>query len=120
MAITIANRPATLSGAWASWTEARRSGVIRTEMESGAVKIRRRFTGRYRMAQVSVVLKADQYDDFVDWFEVNCLGGLNPTRVMTPRCVEQVWRFAEPPEIDWIDPGFFRVSATLERNESWP
>lgn len=117
---TVSTRPARLDGCWQSWREARQPQIIRSEMESGAVKVRRRFTGRRRMAEVSVTLKAEFYQDFVDWFEVTCLAGVNATQMKDPLGNEQAWRFTAPPEIEWLEPVAFRATATIERNELWP
>lgn len=120
MALTIAARPASISGCVQSWSEADMPQVIRTSMDSGTVKVRRRFTGIHRTANASVTLKAEQYDDFMDWYRTLCMGGVYPTRIITPYGKEEVWRFTEPPQIEWIDAKAFRATLALERLPAWP
>ena len=116
MAVTIATRPASIDGCWATWDEKQEPNTIRTTMESaGYVKVRRRTTGVSRVANVSRNLESKYYDDFVSWFNVACQGGVLPTKVMTPYGKEEVWRFIEPPTIKWIDSGVFSVDVQIEQ-----
>ena len=116
---TVAARPGELDGCWASWAEEDVDNVIRTEMDSGAIKSRRRFTGRQRSASVSVRLTKDKYTPFITWYRVNCRAGSIPTQVMTPYGVEEYWCFASPPTISWIEPNVFEVNAELYQLSSW-
>ena len=123
MAIEIGSRPASLSGCFQTWNERQVANTIRTEMENGTVKVRRRTTGIYRQAEVGGVLKGSLYADFVAWWNVNCKQGSIPTRVVTPYGTEEVWRISEPPGIEWLQSGdnaAFRVSMKLERLPEFP
>lgn len=119
MAITIGTRPASIDGCWASWSEKAQPVVIRTSMEDGTVKVRRRSTGKLRVASVSRTFKAEDYQAFQDWFTVACQQGVIPTRVMTPYGKEEVWRFTEAPQIQWVDKKAFNVSCSLEQLAGW-
>ena len=119
MAITIGTRPASIDGCWASWAEKAEPVVIRTTMEDGTVKVRRRSTGKIRVANVSRTFDAKDYQAFQDWFTVACQQGVLPTRVTTPYGTQEVWRFTEAPEINWVDPKAFAVSCTLEQLAGW-
>ena len=119
MAITIGTRPASIDGCWASWNEKAQPVVIRTEMEDGTVKVRRRSTGKIRVAEVSRTFAATDYQAFQDWFTVACAQGVYATRVMTPYGKEEVWRFSEAPQISWIDPKAFTVSCSIEQLAGW-
>lgn len=120
MAITIGTRPASLDGCWASWDEKQEPNTIRTSMEAaGYVKVRRRTTGIMRVAQVKRNFEAKDYSDFVDWFNVASQGGVVPTRMKEPDGSEQVWRFTEPPTINWIEPKAFSVSCKIEQLPAW-
>ena len=66
----VADRPDTLDGCWQTWTESQTDNVVKSAMDSGVVKTRRRFTGIQRKAQVSVTLAADLYQDFQDWYNI--------------------------------------------------
>jgi hypothetical protein len=119
MAITIGTRPASIDGCWASWTEKAEPVVIRTNMEDGTIKVRRRSTGKLRVASVSRTFPATEYQAFQDWFTVACQQGVIPTRVMTPYGKEEVWRFTEAPQISWADPKAFNVTCALEQLSGW-
>lgn len=123
MAIQIAQRPLTLDGCMQTWVEHDEVKVVRSEMETGMVKVRRRFTGTVWLIEATVVLEAVYYDDFRDWFRINCQGGVLPTRVKRPQDgKEVVVRFSAPPQYDWsIDGagGAFRVSMTFEQMPEW-
>lgn len=120
MAIQIGTRPASISGCFQTWNETQVSNVIRTDMDNLTVKVRRRTTGIFRQAEASVTLKADVYDDFVKWFNVDCQQGAVPTRVMMPNGREEVWRFSEPPAIEWVQHNVFRATVKLERLPGFP
>lgn len=120
MAISYTPRPPELDGCWATWTESQVSNVIRTQMENGDIKTRRRTTGILRQASASVTLPSDQYDSFMDWFNIASQGGVQPTTLKEPSGVESVWRFTAPPEITWVDTNAFRASCALERLPGWP
>ena len=120
MAVSIGTRPLTIDGCWASWQEKQDSNVVRTEMDAaGYTKVRRRTTGISRKANARRVLEAKHYDAFIDWFNVACQGGVLPTRMKTPQGKEEVWRFTEAPEINWIDPKAFEVSVKIEQLPAW-
>jgi len=114
-----APRPAALDGCWASWTEQDIDNVLRTDMDSGTVKSRRRFTGRQRKAQVEVTLPRELHTDFVTWFTVNCRQGAIPTLMKTPYGTEEYWAFSEPPAISWPDRAAFTVTANLYQLSGW-
>ena len=120
MAVTIGIRPPSLDGCWASWEEQQEPNVIRTDMEvPGYIKVRRRTTGIMRVASVSRNFEAKDYTAFMDWFNVSCQQGVNPTRMMTPYGKDEVWRFSSPPKISWIEPKAFQVKCEIEQLPEW-
>lgn len=120
MAIEIANRPASIDGCFQTLKQTSLENVIRSNMEGGTIKVRRRTTAFIDQADATVTLKAEQLDDFVDWYKVACMGGVLPTRFkFPPDGAEQVWRFASPPQYEWIANEAFRVSFQLERLPEW-
>ncbi len=115
MAITIGARPATLDGCWKTWQEEDVDMVIRTDMESGAVKTRRRFTGHGRVITASVTLPAKLYNDFmVNWFRINQRQGAIATKVVTPQGNEETVQWTAPPKINWIDKNAFTATVTMQ------
>ena len=113
MAIEVGARPGQLDGCWQSWSEADVDVVARTEMESGALHTRRRFTGVSRIVQASVTLPANLYQAFIDWFHVNQRQGAIATYVVTPYGDEEVFQFTGPPQINWVDSRAFKATVTM-------
>ena len=117
---TIASRPASIAGELQTWTETFTPSVIRSDMESLDIKVRRRTTGVIRTGDATVTLKAEQYEDFKHWFIVDCMAGILPSRFkFPPNCKEEVWRFASPPTIQWLDKAAFQASFRLESLPVW-
>lgn len=116
----IGARPTSLSGCWQAWAEKDVNVVLRTEMDSGAVHTRRRFTGRSRVVTASVTLKAELYADFQTWWFTNMRQGAIPTYVVPPYGGEEIFQFTGPPTISWenADKGYFNVSVEMYQG-SW-
>ena len=117
--VDYAPRPPTITGCWETWSEQDQPQIIRTQMETGRPKVRRRTTGVHRIAQVSRIVAAVDEVAFLDWFRVDCQAGTRPTVMTEPNGKETVWRFIEPFNIDWIGPGGFRASTRIERLPGW-
>lgn len=120
--ITIGARPASIDGCFQTWSEQDATSTIRSEMDLGGfTKVRRRTTAAAWLASASVTLKAEQYEDFMRWFRVNCGAGVFPTRVKRPDGQEVVMRFTEPPVIEWPERErtAFRASVSLEQLPAW-
>ncbi len=115
-----AERPTSLHGCWQSWAETDAPSIIRTQSDSGHIKVRRRTTGVRRTASVSAVYPAARYDDVMVWFRVLTAQGVKATNIVEPSGVETYWRFTRPPQIDWVNAEAFRMTAEIERNETWP
>ena len=113
MAIEVGPRPTTLSGCWSSWNESDVDVVIRTEMASGALHTRRRFTGISRVVTASVTLKAALYGDFMAWFHDNQRQGAIATWVVPPYGGEEKFQWTGPPKITWPDPNAFQATVTM-------
>lgn len=112
-------RPPELDGCWTSWTEQQVDNVVKSPADSGVVKTRPRFTGIQRRAEVSVKLKAEQYRDFMGWFNVFQRQGAIPTYVVTPYGSEEIWQFLSPPRISWPEAGYFEASTELYQQSGW-
>ena len=114
----LADRPSNLSGCWAKWQEQSVDPLVRTNMDTGEPKVRRRFTRTVRSAKVQVNLLKDDYNLFLQWFD-NCRQGVLPTLMVEPSGVESVWRFATVPQYDWIDPKVVAVTVNIEQLPAW-
>lgn len=120
--LLVAERPKSIDGCFQTWAETDKSQVVRSEMDFGTVKVRRRTTGVIWTIDASVTLLASQYDDFMDWFRVACQAGVKPTRIKRPQdAKEVVARFSEPPTIQWLDMDkqAFRVQCKFEQLPEW-
>jgi len=115
----MAERPPTLDGCWSTWSETQTDNVTKSQMDSGVVKTRRRFTGIQRRAQVTVKMRSEFYQDFQDWYNVYQRQGSIPTRVKTPYGAEEIWMFVAPPVFDWVDANMFKVSTELYQQSGW-
>jgi hypothetical protein len=89
-------------------------------MEDLTVKVRRRTTGLVMNIDCKVNLKAEQYDDFIQWFRIDQQGGSVPTRVKRPQDGKEiVVRSSQFPTIQWIDTKVFSVSMKFEQMPEW-
>jgi hypothetical protein len=119
--VTYVDRPISLSGCWGSWDEADQPVIIRSAMEDGIVKVRRRFTGVYRVANVTVALPSSKLAAFMSWFRLDCQQGVVPTTMFDPLGVEGVWRFTQAPQVAYMEPGVkgVRISCIIEQQPGW-
>jgi hypothetical protein len=116
----VASRPAGLDGCWKTWSEQDVDVVIRTDMDNGAMKTRRRFTGTNRTAEVTVTMPATLYTLFMQWFRVNQRQGAKATWVTTPYGTQEAWQFTAPPSISWPNKNAFTASVTMFRGATYP
>lgn len=118
--VDYAVRPDQLDGCWQTWSEQDVNPTVRSQMETGAPKVRLRFTGFHRVASVSVTLQKELYEFFLDWYRINCQSGVLPTVLKEPDGTEAVWRFIEPPIIEWVGMGAaFNAQCKIERLPGW-
>lgn len=121
MAVEYAEKPAQISGCWQTWDEQDQPQIIRSQMGNGDIKVRRRTTGRRRVADVSITLPAQYYTDFMNWFLLNCQAGILPTNMVEPSGAKTVWRFTAAPQISWpTQATYFRATCNIERLPGWP
>lgn len=89
--------------------------VVRTEMDAGPAKLRRRFTAGVRPMQVPLVLSDAQVDALDDFYVITLAGGTLRFDHKHPRTGAVVrWRFIAPPQYDLIAPTKWRATLTLE------
>ena len=120
MALVIGQRPVTIDGCMSAWQETYMPNTIRSAMDDMEVKVRRRTTGLVLNVDCSVVLKAELYNDFLDWFRVAQQGGAIPTRIRRPNDNKEiVVRASAPPAIRWIEKTVFEVSMKFEQMPAW-
>ena len=114
----IGSRPASLSGCWKTWDEEDIDVVLRTEMDSGLLHTRRRFTGVSTIVTATVTLEASLYGDFMSWFRVDQQQGGVATLVVNPQGQEEVYQWLGPPKISWPDTNAFTAVVQMYQG-SW-
>jgi len=90
--------------------------ALRTQMEAGAAKVRRRFTAAPRQLEIAFRMTASQVVLLREFFEETCRGGATPYDWAHPRDGSVAsFRFVEPPRVSAIAPNLFSVSLKLEQ-----
>lgn len=91
--------PAALPDCAQTWTERDRPSTIRTDMDTGPPKVRRRFTAVMREATVGMIIASDQYEALRDFYEIECGEGTVFHTFRHPWSnVVTRFRFVQPPE----------------------
>lgn len=102
----------------ASYREQPQSQMIRTEMDAGPAKVRRRFTAKVTRLPLEWHLTSAQVSTLDSYYDNDLKGGSLPITAFThPRtgvALNHV-RFVEPYEVSASDKrGFLKVTGTLE------
>ena len=89
--------------------------VVRTAMDAGPAKVRRKFTAGVRRLEVSLVLGDAQVQALDDFFLITLAGGAVRFDHKHPRTGAVVkFRFVGPPEYELITPSKWRATLKLE------
>lgn len=89
--------------------------ALRTQMEAGAAKVRRRFTAAPRQLEIAFRMSASQVALLREFFEETARGGAAPYDWMHPRDGSAAtFRFVEPPRVTAIAANLFSVALKLE------
>lgn len=90
--------------------------VLRTAMEAGAAKTRRRFTAAPRQIEVTFRVNAAQAAIFKSFFEETTAGGALPCDWVHPReGTSAEFRFVEAPRVSAVTGTLFSVAVKLEQ-----
>ena len=90
--------------------------VLRTAMEAGAAKTRRRFTAAPRQIEVTFRVNAAQAATFKSFFEETTAGGALPFDWVHPReGTSAEFRFVEAPRVYAVTGTLFSVAVKLEQ-----
>jgi hypothetical protein len=101
-----------------SWTRNPKVSIVRSSVEDGYPKVRRRFTKGWDEYQVEWVLEWDQEQALIDFFTVDCQDGSTPFYLNDPYTGGQlIVRWKEPPVVrgNVDSKPTLQVTATLER-----
>ena len=98
-----------------SYSEVVPNNIIRTEMDSGAAKVRRRTTAAPRFLRISYIMDKTQIATLDDFYLTSLKSGSLKFSFTNPRTnmVENV-RFMKQPEYISENGNYFRVNLTLE------
>lgn len=90
--------------------------LIRTQMDAGPAKIRRRYTAAIRPIQMSFEMTKVEVDILEAFYVTTLGGGALPFNFNHPRTgIGYKMRFTEPPKVDGIDDSAdYSVSVSLE------
>ena len=98
-----------------SFCETVPDSVIRTDMEQGPAKLRRRTTAAVRMLSVSYLMNKDQVTVLEAFYLTTLYGGTFSFDFTHPRTGGMVsCRFVKPPEYGSGNGNFFKVTIELE------
>lgn len=100
-----------------SWQEQPKVAVIRSEIDDGYPKVRRRFTKTWHEYQSQWRLEWSQFSAFKTFFDVDSGAGSVPFRMKHPITGADILvRWKEPPQVrsDVSTKPTFDISATLE------
>ena len=90
--------------------------VIRTDMDIGPAKVRRRTTKSIDKLTGSVNLTTAQFTVFYDFYDITLDGGVNTFMYDDPITgVATEYRFTRPPEVRSLGGGQFRTSFEWEK-----
>ena len=110
--------PGNINNCWtiAGYAEVDRPVVIRSEMEAGAPKVRRRFTKQITMINASVTLTIAEVAAFKAWFRTVLQGGVKrfDFTLPTEQAVSEL-RFISPPAFTPITDKHFNCEMELEQ-----
>lgn len=89
--------------------------VVRTEMDAGPAKLRRRFTAGVRTLEIPLVLSDAQVQALDDFYVTTLAGGTLRFDHKHPRTAAVVkYRFIARPQYDLITPSKWRTTLRLE------
>lgn len=97
-----------------TWSEQDMPDIIKTEMDTGHPKVRLRSAVKKRMVNVTWTLPINLKSIFLEFYETDCLSGVNSFQFKDPGTNEmQTFQFDQPPNITYIPKtngvGSFRV-----------
>lgn len=89
--------------------------VLRTQMETGAAKQRRRYTAGVRPMRLTLVLTDEELARLDLFFMDDCEGGADRFEWIHPRTGElAIFRFTEPPKYTPVAPDLWKAQLPVE------
>jgi len=88
---------------------------LRTEMDAGPPKMRRRMTAGVRPVEIPLILDDTQITTLMDFFTVTLKGGVDAFDWKLPRTGATVsFRFVDPPKAEAVEPTVWSLTLNLE------
>jgi len=88
---------------------------LRTNMDVGPPKMRRRFTAGVRNVEIPLVLTTAQSTTLMDFYTTTLTGGVGAFDWKLTRTGDTVsFRFVEPPKIEALEPNVWKTALSLE------
>lgn len=99
-----------------SYSETLMGGFITTQMISGPPRRRRRFTRTRRAMQMSAIMKQEQLDQFIDYYNLSLGGGTQTITLPYPTDPDNSaeWMITQDPTINPVGWEVYRVTLQLE------
>lgn len=99
------------------WSESDKPIVIRSEVDVGTAKVRRRMTRALILGEAEFRLTKTDLAIFQSFFRVDCQSGAVAFDWPHPITgTPMTWRFREPPQTRLLDPiGYWSVRVTMEQ-----
>jgi len=89
--------------------------LIRTKMDVGPAKVRRRTITNVRTVSGNMWLTTAQYNELVTFYEVTHNFGADTFTMDDAHGVNQTWRFVTPPRYTTVGPDNWQVKLSLEQ-----
>jgi len=99
----------------ASYSETSADNLIRTKMDVGPAKVRRRTGTNVRRVSGSMWLTPTQYTSMETFFNVTQDHGATTFTMDDAHGINQTWRFVSPPSYTTVGPENWQVRLNLEQ-----
>src|SRR5262245_23124970 len=114
--MTTVTWPGSLPDCAETWNESDAPSTIRSEMDAGPPKVRRRFTGIMRNIEVSMVLTNAQFTAMRTFYETTCAEGVNFHQFKHPYTgATETFRFVSSPRFSSNGPLALTCEMTWEQ-----
>lgn len=94
------------------YTQVPVDGAVRTPMQFGPDKVRRRVTYIPRIINCEFVVTDAQYTTLDDFYQLNASDNVNVTDPLTQ--ASAVYKFVGPPVYNYLENGYWKVNVTFE------
>jgi hypothetical protein len=98
------------------YAETPANNVLRTQMDVGPAKTRRRTFANVRNLTINLLLSSAQWTALDNFYDVETLSGSLPFDMPHPRTnVTGNFRFVSPPQLSALSSNYFKIAVSLEQ-----